>query len=364
MSCLTLKPRREKTMAQWKIKELSDMTDVSVRMLRHYDKLELLKPSGRTSSGYRWYSEQDLARLQQIIALKYFGFGLEQIKTMLKHSPGIYEHLQAQQQMLEDQTEHLRRVQDALAKILEQGKDSDGAPFDWNTLVSLIERYRMVDKLKGTWAEKLNDKQKEHYIKFKQACLKEVTAWDEAITQINSGQLGDPEGPDGQRIIDVFSKLQKAQLAWEAKTKVTHKVTRADADELLETISTFKTKGIPLSPEGNAWFAKALAAHQLRSWEKLHQGIIKNLEEDPAGWAGEKLAKQWRELLTDQCAGAPNDFFLGFMLIMDSVRNKVIQQNPEAAQQLAQEMTKAGQDLKLLQDPMAIDWIMKALKAH
>ena len=351
-------------MVQWKIKELSDMTDVSVRMLRHYDKLGLLKPSGRTSSGYRWYSEQNLARLQQIIALRYFGFGLEQIKTMLEREPGIYEHLQAQQQMLEDQTEHLRRVQDALADALKQGKESGGAPFDWNILVSLIERYRMIDKLKGTWAEKLTDKQKENYIKFKQACLKEVTAWDEAIAQINSGQLGDPEGTDGQRVIDVFLKLQKAQLAWEAKTKANHKVTKADADELMETISSFKTKAIPLSTEGNVWFARALSAYRLRQWETLHQEIIKHLDEEPSSEVGGKFAKQWRELLADQCAGAPNDFHLGFMLIMDAVRSTVELQNRAIAQPLAQEMAKTAQDLKLLTDPMSIDWIMKALKAH
>ena len=69
-------------MAQWRIKEISDLTKISVRMLRHYDALGLLKPSMRTSSGYRLYSEADLATLQQINALKFFGFSLSQIKTM------------------------------------------------------------------------------------------------------------------------------------------------------------------------------------------------------------------------------------------------------------------------------------------
>ncbi|HBS48394.1 TPA: hypothetical protein DEO28_00235 [Candidatus Dependentiae bacterium] len=71
-------------MAQWLIKEISDLTKVSVRMLHHYDKLGLLKPSVRASNNYRYYSEQDLAKLQQIIALKFFGFGLGQIKNILQ----------------------------------------------------------------------------------------------------------------------------------------------------------------------------------------------------------------------------------------------------------------------------------------
>ena len=96
----------------------------------------------------------------------------------------------------------------------------------------------------------------------------------------------------------------------------------------------------------------------------LHQEIIKHLDEEPSSEVGGKFAKQWRELLADQCAGAPNDFHLGFMLIMDAVRSTVELQNRAIAQPLAQEMAKTAQDLKLLTDPMSIDWIMKALKAH
>jgi len=51
--------------------------------LHHYDKIGLLKPSMRLSNGYRLYSETDLLKLQQIIALKFFGFELSQIKLLL-----------------------------------------------------------------------------------------------------------------------------------------------------------------------------------------------------------------------------------------------------------------------------------------
>ena len=54
-------------MAQWKIKQMSDLTGVSVRTLHHYDKIGLLSPSMRTSNGYRIYSKENLAKLQQII---------------------------------------------------------------------------------------------------------------------------------------------------------------------------------------------------------------------------------------------------------------------------------------------------------
>lgn len=55
-------------MKQWYAKQLSKLTQVSVRTLHHYDKIGLLKPSLRLENGYRLYSEKDLLLLQQIIA--------------------------------------------------------------------------------------------------------------------------------------------------------------------------------------------------------------------------------------------------------------------------------------------------------
>lgn len=70
-------------MKQWYAKEFSRLTHVSVRILHHYDKIGLLKPSLRLSNRYRLYSEQDLSKLQQIIALKFFGFELAQSNDYL-----------------------------------------------------------------------------------------------------------------------------------------------------------------------------------------------------------------------------------------------------------------------------------------
>ena len=80
-------------MKQWYAKALSELTYVSVRTLHHYDKIGLLKPTLRQSNGYRLYSEKDLLKLQQIIALKFFGFELSQIKLLLAKQDGMIENL-------------------------------------------------------------------------------------------------------------------------------------------------------------------------------------------------------------------------------------------------------------------------------
>ena len=57
---------------------------VSVRMLRHYDAIGLLRPAHvDPASGYRSYEAGQLAQLNRVVALKDLGFALEQVRVML-----------------------------------------------------------------------------------------------------------------------------------------------------------------------------------------------------------------------------------------------------------------------------------------
>jgi DNA-binding transcriptional MerR regulator len=66
----------------YKAKEFAGLSGVTVRALHYYDRLGLLRPK-RTRSGYRAYGEQDLVRLEQIVALKFVGLPLRRIKALL-----------------------------------------------------------------------------------------------------------------------------------------------------------------------------------------------------------------------------------------------------------------------------------------
>jgi DNA-binding transcriptional MerR regulator len=69
----------------FKIGEFSRLSRVSVRMLRHYDQLGLLTPSQTDPfTGYRYYSAEQLPRLNRILALRDLGFSLEQIAGILE----------------------------------------------------------------------------------------------------------------------------------------------------------------------------------------------------------------------------------------------------------------------------------------
>src|SRR6185295_17965251 len=97
-----------------KIQEFAKRGGVSIRTLRHYDHLGLLKPSARSKSGYRLYEESDVKTLEQIIALRAFGLSLTDIGRALKQKSGLGSALRRQQRVLLEQR---RVVTDALDAI-------------------------------------------------------------------------------------------------------------------------------------------------------------------------------------------------------------------------------------------------------
>ena len=66
------------------IGELAEKTGLSLRTIRHYDEVGLLKPSGRTDGGFRLYTPYDLNRLMLIRRMKPLGFPLEEMTDLLR----------------------------------------------------------------------------------------------------------------------------------------------------------------------------------------------------------------------------------------------------------------------------------------
>ena len=66
-----------------KIGEVAELAKVSIRLLRHYDEIGLLVPSGRSEAGYRLYAREDLQRLQQILFYRTLEFPLEEIQKLM-----------------------------------------------------------------------------------------------------------------------------------------------------------------------------------------------------------------------------------------------------------------------------------------
>ncbi|GEL77576.1 MerR family transcriptional regulator [Tenuibacillus multivorans] len=67
----------------YQVKEVAELSGISVRTLHHYDKIGLLKPSKVAKNGYRYYDDDNLAQLQHILFFKELDFSLKQIKDIM-----------------------------------------------------------------------------------------------------------------------------------------------------------------------------------------------------------------------------------------------------------------------------------------
>lgn len=77
------------TFHQMQIGEVAEQTGLSLRTIRYYEEVGLLTPSGRTSGGFRLYSESDLARLRLIRRMKPLEFSLEETRQVLGVLDGL-----------------------------------------------------------------------------------------------------------------------------------------------------------------------------------------------------------------------------------------------------------------------------------
>lgn len=104
----------------WTVGELARLAGVTVRTLHHYDRIGLLRPSGRTSAGYRSYDVHDLDRLHQVLVYRGLGFPLDEVATLLDDPDADpAEHLRRQHRLLRDRLEATSAMVAAVEKEME-----------------------------------------------------------------------------------------------------------------------------------------------------------------------------------------------------------------------------------------------------
>ncbi len=137
--------------------QFARMAQVSVRTIRFYDKQNILKPSYVTSSGARFYTDSDFARLQQILLLKYLGFSLDDIREMTIGDDDcqfMISSLNMQKKLVQDRMEQLQLVAEAIDSTVD-AIEKEGQP-DWSRMLDLIHLTGMEKSLKDQYQNATN----------------------------------------------------------------------------------------------------------------------------------------------------------------------------------------------------------------
>ncbi|MBB1155171.1 MULTISPECIES: MerR family transcriptional regulator [Amycolatopsis] len=119
------------------IGEVARRSGVSTRMLRHYDALGLVRPTGRTVGGYREYSADDIRRIFHVESLRSLGMSLRQIGRALEDPAFVPSELVGD--LIRRTEDRLKREQELLDRL--RAVDAS-APSGWEGALRIVELLR------------------------------------------------------------------------------------------------------------------------------------------------------------------------------------------------------------------------------
>jgi len=196
-------------MKGYRVTEFAVLAGVTVRALHHYDRLAVLCPK-RSESGYRLYSLRDLERLEQIVALKFLGLPLKEIKILLdREARRLPEVLRSQRLALEDRRQSLDKAIHAI-RDAEQAIAS-GKKADVHVLATIIEVIEMQEKtefMNKYYSEEAQAKMAEKRKEWNPELQADVTrAWTELFRDVEASLDEDPKSEKAQALVARWRKL-------------------------------------------------------------------------------------------------------------------------------------------------------------
>lgn len=136
------------------VKQVSDLAGISVRMLHHYDKIGLLKPSKFTEAGYRLYDDEALETLQQILFFKELDLPLKEIKQIMDN-PNFdkSQALKNQKKLLILKRNRLNGLIELINKTLKEENTMSFKEFDMSEYFNVLEEFKKEheDKIINSW---------------------------------------------------------------------------------------------------------------------------------------------------------------------------------------------------------------------
>jgi DNA-binding transcriptional MerR regulator len=297
---------------EYRVHQFAELAGVTIKALRHYDRLGLLKPA-RNDAGYRLYRLADLERLQQIIALKSVGLPLKHIRALLDRDPlPLIASFRQQRAVLEDKRRLIGRAIHALSDAevaLASGASSTTAILQ--EVIRVMET-QDLDVMKKYYSEETWEQWKHHYEDWP------PEEWRTLYRDIIAAIGTDPTSPTAQALADRWlNVIQGASpqpairtgliKAWADKEHWPASLKRRVAECDVERATRFIGEAL-----WERWEAERLERERsgapapprvTESRRALYREWLGILGSDPSGQEAQALAARWRALLDAQTGG-------------------------------------------------------------
>ncbi|MGD0629869.1 MAG: MerR family transcriptional regulator [Terracidiphilus sp.] len=308
----------------YRIQEFARLADVSVRTLHHYDRMGLLRPQ-RTQAGYRLYTVRDLQRLEQILALRFLGMPLQQIRTLLDHDGmSLADSLKLQRSALEEKRETVERAIRAI-KDAESVMQRDQAP-EAKVLATIIAAFKEMNNMEfmekyfseEAWA-KFSGRRKEMPPDAKKRASQ---AWIDLYTEAESLLGEDPASEAAQKLVARWLALEDRSCdgdkgikegfrkAWRDRQNWPPKDRKRIEQFNVEKIADFI--GLAMGASMKKYYSDAAWAKLMKlraqtdegarkqtgqAWLELFRDVDASLDEHPSSKAAQELATRWLKLV-------------------------------------------------------------------
>ena len=122
------------------VKEVSEITGVSIRTLRYYDEIGLLKPTELTSAGYRLYDNKALEKLQEIMFFRELDIPLIDIRRIMENPNYDKEQvLSAQKSILEKKRNRLNGIIELITDVMKGVNTMSFEAFSNNDIQKMLD---------------------------------------------------------------------------------------------------------------------------------------------------------------------------------------------------------------------------------
>ena len=225
------------------VKEISNITGISVRTLHYYDEIGLLKPTKKSEAGYRLYDDKALESLQQILFFREFDIPLKEIKSVMEH-PTLERNqiLQMQREMLLAKKERLERLICSIDDILKGEKTMDFEVFSKEEVEEIFQSMLsgMNEEVKQAMDTKYGGEEgfRKHFME--EAANEETQkSWKKMIEWYGGKEsaLEVIKNPVGEDVIRAYNKRSNVVLQKLAERK--RKGFLADSFEIKELIGEY-----------------------------------------------------------------------------------------------------------------------------
>lgn len=291
----------------YRIREFATRAGVTPKALRHYERLGLLKPR-RTAAGYRVYSDSDRTRLEQIVALKFLGIPLREIRALLNRpEASLAEALRRQREGLQEKQRLLgcaiRAIEDA-EHALESG--AAGAAL-WKNIVEVMAVDSDVEAMRKYYSGEAWAKRKPYYEQWPSP------AWQEIFRGAGALLEEDPAGPQAQSLKARWTELVNqsvtgdpevqdgAVAAWNDRAHwppaLREKLSEFHIEQVIDFFARMLAASWKAYVASEAWARLSESQRNpTEPWNEWYRRTRVALEEDPPGEKARALVLRMTEL--------------------------------------------------------------------